>query len=338
MLRKMKSACFITAICLGFIASKADMIQAASFKILVVMSYEAENPWCIQIKEGIGSVLAGSGDIKYFYMETKKNLRGAAQKAKEAHELYERFRPDGVIAADDNAQSMFVLPYLKDRVKTPVMFCGVNESPLKYGYPASNVSGILEHNFVRESIAFAKQLVPSIKTVGFLAKDSPSGQAILKQVESESETYKAKYVGFKLVKTIKGLLAVLEEFNKTSDLLYVEATNGILDEKDVPLNNQQVTDIIAKSYNKPIIGSNTFHVKYGALCAVVKSGNAQGRISAEMLLKALKGTPMDKLPITVNKYGKRMLNVTVMKKFGIRPKRRVLVGTELVKTANGGDE
>jgi len=29
--------------------------------------------------------------------------------------------------ADDNAQSMFVLPYLKDKVKTPVMFCAVEE-------------------------------------------------------------------------------------------------------------------------------------------------------------------------------------------------------------------
>ena len=332
MLPKMKLACFIAAICSCFIIYKARSTQAAGFKILVVMSYEAENPWCLQIKEGIDSVLAGTNELQYFYMETKRNLLGGVQKAQEALEVYKRFRPDGVIAADDNAQSMFVVPYLKDRVKTPIMFCGVNEAPQKYGYPASNVSGILEHNFIRESIAFAKQLIPSIKTVGFLAKDSPSGQAILKQVENESQTYLAKNVGFELVRTTKEMLPVLEKLKKTSDLLYVEATNGILDDKNVPLNNKQVTGIIAKSYNKPIIGSNTFHVRYGALCAVVKSGNAQGRKSAAMLLKAMQGTPIQKLPITVNKYGKRMLNVTVMKEFGISPKRRVLVGTELVKT------
>ena len=151
---------------------KTRSSQAAGFKIIVVMSYEAENPWCLQIKEGIDSVLAGTNELQYFYMETKRNLLGGVQKAQEALALYKRFRPDGVIAADDNAQSMFVVPYLKDRVKTPIMFCGVNEAPQKYGYPASNVSGILEHNFIRESIAFAKQLIPSIKTVGFLAKGS----------------------------------------------------------------------------------------------------------------------------------------------------------------------
>ena len=309
------------------------IIQAASYKILVVMSYEEENPWCIQIKAGIDSVLAGSSDIKYFYMDTKKNFEGGTQKAKEAYQIYKRFQPDGVIAADDNAQSMFVLPYLKDKDKTPVMFCAVNAEPEKYGYPASNVSGILERDFISESIAFAKQLVPSIHTVGFLAKDSPTGRAIRNQVKIESDTYLAKFAGFKLVKTIKETLAVLEEYKKTCDALFITSTNGILDTDGKPLDNEQVTKTVIKYYKKPLIGANDFHVRYGVLCAVVKSGNAQGRMSAEMLLKTIKGTPVKDIPVTKNKYGKRMLNVMTMKELGIKPKRRVLVGTELVKTS-----
>jgi ABC-type uncharacterized transport system substrate-binding protein len=143
----------------------------------------------------------------------------------------------------------------------------------------------------------------------------------------------AKYVGFKLVQTIKETLAVLEEYKKTCDALFIAATNGILDADGKSLDNEQITKIIAKFYKKPLIGANNFHVRYGVLCAVVKSGSAQGRKSAEMLLKAIKGTPIKHIPITVNKYGKRMLNVTVMQELGIRPKRRVLVGTELVKTS-----
>ena len=317
-----------------FLFLNIHMLEAASNKILVVMSYEEDNPWCMQIKEGIDSVLAGNSDIKYFYMDTKKNINGGVRKAEEAYELYKQFRPDGVIAVDDNAQSMFVLPYLKDREKTPVMFCAVNAEPEKYGYPASNVSGILERDFIRESIAFAKQLVPSIETVGFLAKDSPSGRAILKQVEIESNTYLTKFAGFKLVQTIEETLVALEAYQKTSDALFITSTNGILDADGKSLDNEKVTRIVAKFYKKPLIGANNFHVKYGVLCAVVKSGNAQGRIAAGMLVKAMKGTPINQIPITVNKYGKRMLNVTVMKDLGIRPKRRVLIGTQLVKASS----
>jgi ABC-type uncharacterized transport system substrate-binding protein len=321
----------IAVMCLLFLQ---PTIEAASNKILVVMSYEEDNPWCLQIKEGIDSVLAGDSDIKYFYMDTKKNINGGVKKAEEAYELYKQFRPDGVIAADDNAQSMFVLPYLKDQVTTPVMFCAVNAEPEEYGYPASNVSGILERAFIRESIAFAKQLVPSIGTVGFLSKDSPAGRSIQKQVEAEADTYLTKVAGFKLVGTIKETLVVLEEYQKTSDALFITATNGILEVDGNSLDNQQVTRIIAKSYKKPLIGANDFHVQYGVLCAVVKSGKAQGKIAAKLLLKAMKGTPINQIPITVNKYGNRMLNVTVMKDLGIKPKRRVLVGTQLVKTSN----
>jgi ABC-type uncharacterized transport system substrate-binding protein len=126
---------------------------------------------------------------------------------------------------------------------------------------------------------------------------------------------------------------VLEEYKKTSDALFIDATNGILDADGKSLDNEQVTKIITKSYKKPLIGANNFHVRYGVLCAVVKSGNAQGRMSAEMLLKAIKGTPIKHIPIAVNKYGRQMLNVTVMKELRIRPKRRVLVGTKLVKTS-----
>lgn len=333
MINNKKCLCLIMLISVILLFFNSPMVDAASYKILVVMSYEEENPWCIQIKRGIDSVLSGNSNIKYFYMDTKKNFKGGIQKAKEAYKLYKRFQPDGVIAADDNAQSMFVMPFLKDKVKTPVMFCAVNDEPQKYGYPATNVSGILERNFIRESIAFAKQLVPSINMVGYLSKESPSGRAVLKQIEVESETYLAKFTGFKLVKTIKETLAVLKEYKKTCDAVFITATNGILDTDGRALNNKEVTKIVAKFYKKPLIGANDFHVRFGVLCAVVKSGYAQGRKAAEMLLKAMKDTPINQIPITVNKYGKRMLNVTVMKDLGIRPKRRALVGTELVKTS-----
>ena len=308
------------------------MSQASSCKILVVMSYEENNPWCKEIKEGIDSVLSSRCDIKYFYMDTKINFEGGPAKAKKAYDLYLQLRPEGVITADDNAQSMFVVPYLKNKVKTPVIFCGVNDDAKKYGYPAKNVSGILERNFISESIAFAKQLVPSISTIGFISKDSPSGRAIQKQVEIESDTYLAKFAGFKLVKTMKETLAVLEEYKKTSDALFVDATNGILDTDGRSLDNEQVTKIIAKFYKKPLIGANDFHVQYGVLCAVVKSGQTQGKIAAEMLVKAMDGTPFSQIPIRVNKYGKRMLNVSVMQSLGIRPKRRAIIGAELIKT------
>ena len=142
------------------LAGPAAAAGKARYNVLVVMSYGPDYEFVQKVREGIESVLSDICRIQHFYMDTKKNLVGGPQKAKAAYALYKKTCPDGVIAADDNAQSMFVVPYLKDKVKTPVMFCGVNEPPEKYGYPAANVSGILERITISQSLAFAKQLIP----------------------------------------------------------------------------------------------------------------------------------------------------------------------------------
>ena len=330
---KMEQICSLVALiifctCFSFPVT----MQAASFKVLVVMSYEQENPWCMEIKEGIDSTLADTSEITYFYMDTKVNIEGGEQKAKEAYALYQKIKPDGIITADDNAQRMFVLPYLKNKVKTPIMFCGVNAEAKQYGYPASNVSGILERGHIRESIAFAKQLVPSIKTVAFLAKESPSGKALLKQVEKESGTYLAKKTTFNLVKNTKELIALGEELKKQNDAIYIDSLQGIQDKEGNPLSNKDAIGILMSIHDKPIIGANQYHVEQGALCAVIKTGQEQGETAAKMLLKAMQGTPVSEIPMTRNYKGKRVINITTMKTLGIKPRPIVLLGAQLLKT------
>jgi ABC-type uncharacterized transport system substrate-binding protein len=175
--------------------------------------------------------------------------------------------------------------------------------------------------------------VPSIRTVGFLARNSAPGQAIEKQVRAEADSYLADFIDFKLVKTIQETLAAVEFLREQSDLLFVGATNGILDDAGNPLNNQQVTQIVAEAFGKPMIGANSFHVEFGVLCAVVKTGQEQGRTAAQMLLKAMQGTPAAELPVVRNQHGKRMVNATIMKSLDIQPTRRALIGAELVKTS-----
>ena len=305
--------------------------HAANFKVLVVMSYEQENPWCKEIKTGIESVLADTSEITYFYMNTKVDLEGGENRAREAYALYQRIKPDGVITADDNAQRMFVLPYLSENIKTPVMFCGVNVEPEQYGYPTAHVSGILERGHIRESLAFTKQLDPSISTVAFLTKASPSGRALFKQVERESDTYLTKTT-FILVKSTEDIVSTAKQHLAESDAIYVDSLQGVLGPDGNPISNKEAFEILTSTFDKPIIGANRYHVEQGALCAVVKTGQEQGRTAARMLQKAMQGTPVVELPITRNFRGERVINVEVMKRLKIKPRPVVLLGAKLVKS------
>ena len=134
--------------CSLFYASSA--LAEERFKVLVVFSYEQDYLWEVEIREEIEKVFSPYADLTFFYMNTKVALENGSEKAVEAFSLYQQLQPDGVIAVDDNAQSLFVVPYLKNRVSTPVIFCGVNADPKAYGYPAENVSGILERYHFEE--------------------------------------------------------------------------------------------------------------------------------------------------------------------------------------------
>ncbi len=328
----MKPLAILSLAILSLWAIVSSTAHAAEYKVLVVMSYEQDNPWCQEIKAGIESVLSASSEITYFYMDTKINLKGGEQKAKQAYALYQQLQPDGVITVDDNAQKMFVLPYLKDKSKTPVMFSGVNAEAEKYGFPNSHISGILERGHIRESIAFSRQLDPAIRSVVFIARDSPSGQALFQQYEKESGSLLTDMSQFQLVKSVADIAAMREVIENRFDAIYIDSLQGIEDESGAAMSNRDAIQKLASMFQKPIIGANQYHVSQGALSAVVKTGQEQGETAAQMLQQAMRGTPVSEIPVTRNYKGKRVINVTAMKALGIEPKPSALLGATLIKS------
>lgn len=315
-----------------FLDGMAQAANKAMYNVLVIMSYGPDYNFVQEIQQGIESALSDTCRIEYVYLDTKNNPSDGPQKAKEAYELYKNRRPDGVIASDDNAQSMFVVPYLKNKVKTPVMFCGVNANPKKYGYPAGNVSGILERHTVSQTLAFTKQLIPSIKTFGFMAYDTPSSRSILEYLYKEEKSFPMKLVAARFPTTIDEALSITNALKSLCDIMYMPTMQGLKDNQGNALSEKDIVPTIARTFAKPIISGNQYNIRYGMLCGVVKTGQEQGATAAKMLLKAMNGTPISEIPVTRNRLGKAIINVTVMKQLGIKPKPLLLKGTELVRT------
>lgn len=318
---------FAVLLCIGY-----PVLAAESFKVLVVMSYEEDNPWVQETQTGIEGAIGHTSDISYIYMDTKINLAGGEAKAAQAFARFKELKPDGVITADDNAQSMFVLPYLMGQTDVPIMFCGVNAKPDEYGYPASNVSGILERGHVRETIAYVQQLNPKIESVSFVSHDSPSGWALKQQVDAETQNYTAVIKGFHLVKTGDELRALGKRLQVETDAIFIDSLEGIEDPAGRAKTSKEAFGILMDAFQGPIVGANRYHVNQGALTAVVKTGEEQGRTAAEMLLRAMQGTPVADIPITKNNRGRRVINVTTMRELQMRPRPIDLRGAALVNT------
>ena len=279
----------LSLFCLLLLATSG--VAADRFQVLVVMSYEENNPWSIEIKEGIESVLAAGSDLHFVYMDTKVNFDGGPQKAAVAYEAYQKLSPDGVITVDDNAQWMFVEPYLKNKVDMPIMFCGVNAKAEKYGFPNQHISGTLERGHIRESIAFMKQLRTDFERACFLTRESPSGLSLKQQVEEDQQQFIVENGGFYMVNSTNDLSRLSSTLTQNCDAIYIDSLEGIVDDGGKALNHRQVFQALEQIYPGPFIGANRYHVEQGALSAVVKTGQEQGRTAAKMLLKAMRGTP-----------------------------------------------
>jgi len=319
-------------LCICGLNLQSQSVQAAGYKVLVVMSYEETMPWVQEIKEGIEKVLADTAETKYFYMDMKTKPEGWRKKAEEAFALYREYQPDGLIASDDDAQALFVLPYLKDKVKTPIMFCAVNADAEVYGYPADCISGILERHHFREMIAFAQQFDPSIKSFGYMIRESPVGKIIVKQIEREKDTYSAKFAGYRMPATLRDAESMAEDLKKCCDLLIVSTLTGVRDDRGNALSDKEAVPPVVRAFGKMVLGTEEQVVKAGTLCSVVRTGQEQGYEAAGKLLRALQGEPVSEIPVTRNQEGKRIINVTVMRDMGIKPNPEIVRGSQLVKT------
>lgn len=120
-------------------------------KVLFVNSYHQGYKWSDSISRAARGVLEPTGiEFREIFMDTKRRSDESyiKQAALQAKDEIERWRPDLVIVADDNASKYLVMPYYKD-AELPFVFCGVNGDSTIYGYPYSNVTGIEEVPLVK---------------------------------------------------------------------------------------------------------------------------------------------------------------------------------------------
>lgn len=302
------------------------------YNVLVVMSYHESFQWENEIRDGIASVLSSKSELRYVYLDTKRNQPLAADKARKLYELYKKIRPDGVIAVDDAAQSLFVVPYLKNKVATPVMFCGVNGDAADYGYPAANVSGVLERMHMNETLAFLKQLVPSVKTFCAVLKNDTTSCGTLRQLQHEASDYPVRFGEFVKLRTYQEALEAAISLRTKCDALYLASLDGLLGAAGEPLSSREIVSSLVKTFDGPVVAGISNDIRSGILCSVLETGQEQGAIAAGMLLKAMSGTPVSSLPVTVNRNGKRVINVTALNALGIKARPVVLRGAELVTT------
>lgn len=291
----------------------------AGKKVLFVDSYHEGYPWSDGITTAVKAVVEPSGaELKIVRMDTKRNkgdefMKAAALKVKG---VIEEFKPDVVIAADDNASKFLIVPYYTGS-DLPFVFCGLNWDASVYGFPTKNVTGMVEVSPVPQLL---EQLKPFAKgdRVGHLAGDVTSAH--------KEGTNIKKIFGLDLVEIYAKDLAAwkkgFDEIQGQVDMLIVGNTAGIegWDNADAAA--------YATAHTKIPTGATQVFIADYAIVTFGKVAEEQGTWASEAALKILGGTSPADIPVVKNQEGELIVNVKIAQAAGIE------IPFELIQSAN----
>ncbi len=298
-------------------------------KVLAVMSYEADNSWTIKVREGINQALPDY-EVTFFYLNTKHDLEGGRDRARQALKLLEVIRPEVVIAADDNAQELFVVPYLKEKSPLPVVFCGVNDDAGKFGYPAANVTGVVEAKHYLQTISFTKLIIKDLRKLAVIYKETPSNAVNLAQIHREMGGYPVELTDFLSVASMAEAKAVLTKIKNSVQAVLVLNLSGITDDRGLPMDNSQVIADLRK-LALPMIATQDYAIEAGALCGVVQLGREQGFRAGQIAREIMGGKKPGEIPVERNLNGQRYLNLTTARQLNLPLGREVILGSKLLR-------
>ena len=287
-------------------------------KVLLIFSYHPEYPWVVEETRGVETVLENKGiEIDKFYLDTKRRTSAEwkHQVSQEAIQKIEEFKPDLVMVFDDNACELVAEKYIGRDL--PFVFCGMNNEPGHYGFPAQNITGVIEQIDVAGSIDLLRELAPGVQRVAILTDNSPTSLAFVAGLGQMSlpvdicEIYTTDdFTEWK---------AHLQELQYTVDAIGLFLYHTVKETgQEISLPAETVLQWTIENNDLPEFACLDFTVKAGALCGVTSSGYEQGKTAAEITLSILEGEKPATIPIASPQSKQAMVNETRAKELGLR--------------------
>ncbi|HEC18250.1 MAG TPA: hypothetical protein ENI97_02790 [Gammaproteobacteria bacterium] len=288
----------------------------AEHRCLLVMSYHKGYAWNDGIEKGVEETLKGRCLLKKFFMDSKRNTSVSfiRKKAAEASALISSFRPDVVIACDDNAAKYLVTQYKGSDI--PFVFCGINWTAEEYGFPYKNVTGMIEVVPIVPLLKIIKSNVHNVKHGVYLSSDVITEHKDFKRYKKIYREHGVKLTGY-FVKTMKDWISYYRESQK-SDFIIVNNFAGIVDW------DPDTAKKIVYQHSKKLTVTNYRWMMPYAMLGLTKKPEEHGRWAAQVAIEVLNGTPISNIPITINREWELFVNLELLQHANIKLDKNTL--------------
>lgn len=323
----MKKLCFIISVLL--LVAVLGCIKPSE-KVLLIFSYHPEHPWVVEETRGAEDILEERGvETEKFYLDTKRNTSAEWKEevAEEAVRKIDDFKPDLVIVFDDNACELVAKEYIGESL--PFVFCGMNGEPEDYGFPAQNITGVIERHHLEATINLLKQLVPDVEELAIISDDSPTSQAFITSVKNIIPPIEISE--FYTTNDFDAWKAEVQELQTKVDAIGIYVYHTIKENsEEESLPPEDVLGWTLENSKLPDFTFSDFTVRDGVLCGVTVSGYEQGMTAAEIAIRILNGeTPAD-IPIECPEKGTPMINRIRAEELNIEIPADVLEAVEIL--------
>ncbi len=325
-------------------------------RIFVVSSYHRAYLWSQSTQQGLCAAL-----LKYGYLDTPQqadaftahdtveSTKAVLQKAwmdtkrhdspqhmalatQRITQAIQAFQPDLLLLGDDNAAHYLGNQFIDTPI--PVVFWGINGSPMKYGLvdhmeqPGHNVTGVWQSGYYQESLALLKLLVPQAKTFAILAADSETSRPKIKQLMA---LHREGQLSLQLVDVVAtNVFSLFQqralELAQRVDAFFVVNHDTLKDDQGQHVDMLTVGKWYLQHIAKPEASDEDQFIREGLLCTANDSGYNQSYTAFEMAVEILEqgATPAHMRPRTpargplmVNRQRAAMLGINLETKRGL---------------------
>lgn len=300
------------ALILALAATAAISLPAKAADVTVAVTAIVEHPALDAARDGVKDALAAAGykegeNLKFVYQSAQGNPATAAQIARQ----FAGDAPD-VIVPISTPSAQAVVSSTRD---IPVVFTAVSD-PLgaqlvkNLDKPGGNVTGLSDMSPVAEHVALIKEILPNVKTLGFLYNSGEANSAsLLAALKTEAEK-----AGITIVESAATKSAEVQGATRAlvgrADAIYVPTDNTIISALEGAVT-------VAEEAKLPLFTADTDSVKRGAVAALGFNYYDVGKQTGEVVVRILKGEKPGDVAVKVAAGTDLVINKSAATKMGV---------------------
>ncbi len=284
---------------------------AMASKCLFVSSYHKGYAWSDGVERGLRSVLEGKCELRQFDMDTKRNksTEYKIQSALKAKEIIESWKPDIVITADDNAAKYLIQTHYRDS-NIPFVFNGVNWTVEEYGFPYSNVTGMVEVAPIRDMLETAARISSPGRRAFYVGANTLTEEKNLRRIKDAAYELGIQ-LDSRLVLTSSEWIDAYQTA-QSYDFVVLGSNSGIND-----WEKTRIVEAVARYSRRLTVTSHGWMMPY-AMFGMTKVPEEHGEWSGKVALAILEGAKPKDIPIISNRKWDLWSNEPLLQAAGVQ--------------------